>query len=135
VLEPRPGRLELAEQLGAKAATDDDLGFDLVFETSGSPAAFAESVRRTAPGGIIVVIGMSSEPLSLTTQTLVSRQLTVRGSLIYDHPGDFAATMRTPVLELRPGRVLRAGYPLAEANKAFQAAREVPGKTWIQVSG
>jgi hypothetical protein len=43
--------------------------------------------------------------------------------------------MRTPVLELRPGRVLRAGYPLAEANKAFQAAREVPGKTWIQVSG
>lgn len=135
VLEPRPGRLKLAEQLGAKAAADDDLGFDLVFESSGAPAAFDESVRRAAPGGSVVVIGMSSEPLSLTTQILVTRQLTVRGSLIYDHPGDFAATMRTQMLELRPSRVLRARYPLAEADQAFQAAREVPGKTWIQVSG
>lgn len=135
VLEPRPGRLELAEQLGAKAATEDDLGFDIVFESSGAPAAFAESVRRAAPGGSIIVIGMSGEPLSLTTQTLVTRQLTVRGSLIYDHPGDFAATMRTPMPDLRPGRVLRAWYPLAEADEAFQAAREVPGKTWIRVSG
>jgi 2-desacetyl-2-hydroxyethyl bacteriochlorophyllide A dehydrogenase len=135
VLEPRPGRLELAEELGAKAATDDDLGFDLVFETSGSPAAFAETLRRAAPGGAIVVIGMSSEPLSLTTQTLVTRQLTLRGSLIYDHPGDFAVTMRTPMPALRPGRVLRACYPLAEADRAFQAALEVPGKTWIQITG
>jgi 2-desacetyl-2-hydroxyethyl bacteriochlorophyllide A dehydrogenase len=135
VLEPQPGRLELAEELGAKAVTDGDRGFDLVFETSGSPAAFAESVRRAAHGGSIVLIGMSGEPLPLTTQALVTRQLTVRGSLIYDHPGDFAATMRTAMPALRAGRVLRACYPLAEAGKAFQAAREVAGKTWIQVSG
>jgi hypothetical protein len=30
--------------------------------------------------------------------------------------------------------VLRASYPLAEARAAFESAREVPGKTWIQVS-
>jgi L-gulonate 5-dehydrogenase len=135
VLEPHPGRLELAGELGAKAAAKDDLGFDLAFETSGSPAAFAESVRRTATGGAIVLIGMSREPLSLTTQTIVTRQLTVRGSLIYDHPGDFAATISSPGRALRPGRVLRACYPLAEAGAAFEAAREVPGKTWIRVSG
>ncbi len=135
VLEPHPGRLELAEELGAKAATADDLDFDLVFETSGSPAAFAESVRRAAVGGSIVLIGMSADPLMLTAQTVVSRQLTVRGSLIYDHPGDFAATMGFPADGLRPGRVLQACYPLAEAGAAFRAARQVPGKTWVRVTG
>jgi L-gulonate 5-dehydrogenase len=134
VLEPHQGRLGLAEELGAKAATADDRDFDLAFETSGSPAAFAESVRRTAPGGSIIVIGMSGEPLPLTAQTVVTRQLTVRGSLIYDHPGDFAATLNSPASALRPGRVLRACYPLADAAAAFLAAREVPGKTWIRVS-
>jgi alcohol dehydrogenase/L-iditol 2-dehydrogenase len=134
VLEPHPGRLQLAEELGAKAAADDERGFDLVFETSGAPAAFAESLSRTGRGGCIMLIGMSDEPLSLTTQTLVSRQLTLRSSLIYDHPGDFAATLHSPVRELRPGRVLRACYPLAEAAAAFDAARVVPGKTWIRVS-
>ena len=86
-------------------------------------------------GGGIVAIGMSSEPLGLTSQTLVSRQLTVLGSLIYDHPGDFAMTMRADLDGLRPGRVLRACYPLDDAPSAFAAAREVPGKTWIRVGG
>ena len=135
VLEPHRGRLELAEELGAKAAADGDRDFDLVFETSGSPAAFAESLRRATSGGTIVLIGMSGEPLPLTRRPSSARQLTVRGSLIYDHPGDFAATMRFPAGALRPGRVLRACYPLAEAAAAFHAAREVPGKTWIRVTG
>jgi alcohol dehydrogenase/L-iditol 2-dehydrogenase len=134
VLEPHAGRLALAVELGARPAGHDD-GYDLVFETSGSAAAFAEAVRRAAPGGTIVLIGMGSEPTPLTTQTLVTRQLTVRGSLIYDHPGDFAATLRSRAAPARPGRVLRACYPLADAALAFEAAREVPGKTWIQVAG
>jgi threonine dehydrogenase-like Zn-dependent dehydrogenase len=133
-LEPHPGRLELAGELGAKAAGEHDLGFDVVFETSGSPAAFAESLRRAAPGATIVLIGMSGQPLSLTTQTVVMRQFTVRGSLIYDHPGDFAATLRSPASVLRPGRVLRARYPLEDAGLAFEVARQVPGKTLIRVS-
>ena len=127
----RDGRL--AGGAAGQSAQDD--GFQLVFETSGLAAAFAEAVRRTAGGGGIVAIGMSSEPLGLTSQTLVSRQLTVLGSLIYDHPGDFAMTMRADLDGLRPGRVLRACYPLDDAPSAFAAAREVPGKTWIRVGG
>ena len=91
--------------------------------------------KTSSMNGSIVLIGMSGDPLPLSAQTVVTRQLTVRGSLIYDHPGDFGGTMRFPAASLRPGRVLRACYPLAEAGSAFQAAREVPGKTWIRVSG
>jgi len=43
--------------------------------------------------------------------------------------------MRSPVRQLKPGRVLRACYPLSDAGAAFATAREVPGKTWIRVSG
>ncbi len=62
----------------------------------------------------------------------MQRQLTLRGSLIYDHPGDFAATLSLAG-QVAPSRVLSACYPLADAAAAFQAARQVPGKTWIQV--
>jgi threonine dehydrogenase-like Zn-dependent dehydrogenase len=64
---------------------------------------------------------------------VVRHQLALRGSLIYDHPGDFAATLASAVAA--PDRILRARFPLAEAPEAFQAARDVPGKTWIQVTG
>jgi len=77
-----------------------------------------------------VLIGLGSEPAPLATEVVVRRQLRIQGSLTYDHPDDFAAVLS---LDLRPGRVLRACYGLAEAEQAFRAAREVPGKTWIRL--
>ena len=32
------------------------------------------------------------------------------------------------------GQVLRAAYPFEQALEAFQAAAEVPGKTWIRLT-
>ena len=130
VIEPHAGRLELAVEMGALAAGADNGVFDVVFETSGTPAALVSAVERTTAGGTVVLIGLSSEPVPLATETVVRRQLRIQGSLTYDHPGDFAAVVKR---SLRPGRVLRACYPLAEAERAFRAAREVPGKTWIRL--
>jgi threonine dehydrogenase-like Zn-dependent dehydrogenase len=129
VIEPHAGRRELAAELGAVPAGEDDGAFDVVFETSGTSAALVSAVQRAAAGGTVVLIGLSSEPAPLATEAVVRRQLRIQGSLTYDHPGDFAAVIRQ---DLRPGRVLRACYPLAEAERAFRAAREVPGKTWIR---
>jgi alcohol dehydrogenase/L-iditol 2-dehydrogenase len=80
-----------------------------------------------------MLIGQNSRPVPLVTQRIVQRQLTLMGSLIYDHPGDFAQVTGEPGPGRRPGRVLRACYPMAEAEAAFRAAAEVPGKTWIRV--
>jgi len=131
VLDPHPGRRALATELGARPAGPDDNGFGLVFETSGAPEALTEAVDRAARGGLIVLIGQNSQPVPLLTQRVVQRQLTLMGSLIYDHPGDFAGVTAGPAR--RAGRVLRACYPMAEAEAAFRAAAEVPGKTWIRV--
>lgn len=132
VLEPHPGRRSLAADLGAQLAGETAGGFDAVFETSGVPAALGEAVNRAGRGGVLLLIGQNSQPASLVTRTVVQRQLTLRGSLIYDHPDDFAATLALAG-QVTPSRVLSACYPLADAAAAFQAARQVPGKTWIQI--
>ena len=51
------------------------------------------ALRHAAIGGTILVLGLDATPFELTAQTLVRRQLMIRGSLTYDHPGDFAATV------------------------------------------
>ena len=135
VLEPHPGRRALAVELGAQVNDPDAIGFDVVFETSGASAALTGAVSRAARGGQMVLIGMSDQPAPLVTRTVVQRQLTFQGSLIYDHPDDFAATLTSVGRGLCPARVLRACYPLAEAAAAFRAARHVPGKTWIRLEG
>jgi alcohol dehydrogenase/L-iditol 2-dehydrogenase len=134
VLEPHPGRRSLAADLGAQLAAETAGGYDAVFETSGVPAALPEAVSRAGRGGVLLIIGQNSEPASLVTRTVVQRQLTLRGSLIYDHPDDFATTLARAG-QVAPARVLGACYPLADAAAAFQAARQVPGKTWIQLKG
>ncbi len=131
VLDPHPGRQALATELGARPAGAGESGFGLVFETSGAPEALGEAVGRAARGGLIVLMGLNSQPVPLVTQRIVQRQLTLMGSLIYDHPGDFAAV--TGARGRGAGRVLRACYPMADAEQAFRAAAAVPGKTWIRV--
>ena len=49
-----------------------------------------------AVGATILVLGLDATPFELTAQALVRRQLVLRGSLTYDHPGDFAATPGDP---------------------------------------
>ncbi|MEU0425243.1 alcohol dehydrogenase catalytic domain-containing protein [Streptomyces canus] len=131
VTEPHPQRLARAERLGA---TPDDgrTGFTYVFETSGHAPALRPAVDRADPGATVVLVGLNPHPLPLTTDDVVRRQLVLRGSMIYDHPGDFAAaTAELP--EVRPGVVIEARFPLDQTQKAFAGAGERAGKTWISI--
>jgi threonine dehydrogenase-like Zn-dependent dehydrogenase len=134
VIEPHEGRRALALQVGARSA--EGLGpetrFPAVIETSGVPEAFEGAVDRVADGGCLVAVGQSTRPARVSTFTLVQRRLTVRGRLIYDHPSGFADTIALLGRhDIRPGRVLRERFDLAEAPAAFARAADVPGKSWI----
>lgn len=169
VTDPQPGRLALAESLGAvplgavspagsdpaRAAgfpagdgpepagavgpaggAEDGERFGVVVETSGVAEAFTAAVERAAAGGTVVVVGQSRRAAAVSTFTLVQRRLTVRGCLIYDHPAGFADSLAALAGGgLRPGRVLRGRFGLAEAPRAFAEAARVPGKSWIQLEG
>jgi threonine dehydrogenase-like Zn-dependent dehydrogenase len=136
VIEPHEGRRALALQVGAQSAETRKPGttFPIVIETSGVPEAFEDAVDLVADGGCLVAVGLSSRPVRLSTFTLVQRRLTVRGCLIYDHPAGFAHTIAMlGSHDLRPGRVLRERYELAEAPEAFAQASRIPGKSWISL--
>jgi 2-desacetyl-2-hydroxyethyl bacteriochlorophyllide A dehydrogenase len=133
VTEPHPQRLARAARLGA---TPDDgrTGFTFVFETSGHAPALRPAVERAAPGATVVLIGLNPRPLPLTTDDIVRRQLVVRGSMIYDHPGDFTTAI-AELAQVRPGVVIESRFPLEQAQEAFAGAAERAGKTWIGIGG
>ncbi|MGO1851505.1 zinc-dependent alcohol dehydrogenase, partial [Microbacterium sp.] len=131
VLDPHKERTELARQLGARQPAENE-SFSVAFETSGSAAGGSTAVERLAPSGRAVFVGLSNDPLPLSTLTLVRNGLTVTGSMIYDHPYDFAATIAAVVSGgVHPERVLGRAYPFERSDEAFADARTNHGKTWI----
>ncbi|XVQ06930.1 zinc-dependent alcohol dehydrogenase [Spirillospora sp. CA-255316] len=136
VTEPHEGRRALAVELGAHAADPgaEKQRFPVVIDASGAPQAFEHALECVTAGGSVIAVGQSSAPARVPTFTLVQRRLTVRGCLIYDHPTGFADTIATlKRADLRPGRVLRERFDLADAPKAFERAADIPGKTWISL--
>lgn len=135
VTDVNPDRMAFAERLGAHAMDGGaDRLFPLVVDTVGAPASTETALDHLEVGGTILVLGLDSRPLPLTAQALVRRQATVRGSLTYDHPGDFESTVAlVGDGRLQPGRVVSAEYALADAQAAFDRSASAPGKTWIRV--
>jgi alcohol dehydrogenase/L-iditol 2-dehydrogenase len=137
VFDVNPDRVAFASRLGAHPTATGAAGpsFDLVVDTVGSPASVEVAIGRVSVGGTILLLGLDERPLGLSAQRLVRHQLVVRGSLTYDHPDDFAATVAMLSKGLfRPGRVVSEVYDLADAQMAFERAASAAGKTWIRIS-
>jgi alcohol dehydrogenase/L-iditol 2-dehydrogenase len=136
IIEPHPGRRALAQRLGAAPAGDDpDETFPFGFEAAGVPGAVRTVLDRAGPGGTVVLVGLSRTPLPLAASQLVRRQLTLRGSLIYDHPADFPDTIAALAGRgLDPTLVVQPGFTPERAPEAFADAPQVPGKAWLDLS-
>lgn len=133
VIDPHQGRTDFAVQLGARLAQGRN-DYPFVFETAGVPAAVREAFDRAAPLATVVLIGLNNADLPLSIIEVVRRQITLRGKLIYDHPHDFASTMRALAYGPAPSRVIGARFVPRDAVAAFTEARTVVGKTWIDLS-
>jgi threonine dehydrogenase-like Zn-dependent dehydrogenase len=131
-------RIGHAVTLGGRPVVADDeaLKVDLVVDTVGSTSSTEVALRHVVTGGTILLLGLDASPLGLTAQTIVRRQLVVRGSLTYDHPVDFASTVdRVGRGLVTPGVVVTDEYTLEEAPLAFERAAGAAGKTWIRIGG
>lgn len=136
VVDVNPERVAFAERFGARgAAGDDGSRFGLAVDTVGSPTSVETAVSRLEVGGTLLFLGLDDRPLGISAQTLVRRQLVLQGSLTYDHPADFEASVAL-VGEGRfaPGRIVSHEYPLTDAQQAFDRSAEAAGKTWIRVA-
>ena len=94
VTDRDPRRLALAADLGADRTINVDAedpaevvtaatsgrGVDVVFEAVGIAATVAQSIAMARPGGHVTWIGNSAPEVPLPMQSLVTRELTIRGS-------------------------------------------------------
>jgi alcohol dehydrogenase/L-iditol 2-dehydrogenase len=130
-------RVAFAATIGASGLPVDEDGprFDLVVDTGGTPASLERALSRAEIGGTLLGLGLDSRPFELSAQTLVRRQLVIRGSLTYDHPVDFRAAIDlVQAGHASPGQVVSSEFPLEEAQIAFESSGAAPGKTWIRVA-
>lgn len=136
VQDVNPERVAFAAELGALPAPSNDArGFGLIVDTVGSPPSMETAVEKVEVGGTVLCLGLDSRALGLSAQTIVRHQLNLQGSLTYDHPLDFEATI---VLlgegRFAPGRIVTEKYPLEQAQLAFERSKSARGKTWISVT-
>ena len=128
----RENRLKLAQRAGARmvvdAATGDVVkaaaeftsgrGIDIVFECSGSPAAFQQAFDMVHRGSKIDVVGLYEQPVTWNPGVIASKDITLIGcGLRFDIPGavkllkDGAADTRDLVTHQ---------FPLEKIKEAFE---------------
>jgi 2-desacetyl-2-hydroxyethyl bacteriochlorophyllide A dehydrogenase len=97
LLSRSPRRLELARKLGVEEVASladrsgvelvrhfsNDDGVDLVIETAGTAEAVEEAVKLVRPAGRVVLVGLPHSPSSISFFSVVRRELSLIGSMIY----------------------------------------------------
>ena len=138
VVDPQSDRLAVARDLGAASTSleaPEGPASDVVFETSGVPAAVSAAIAVAGPGAVVVLVGLGHQSATLDAARVVRQRLRIVGSLIYQHPVDFRSTIDLVTSgAVRPGVVLRHAFPLEQADRAMRTAPTLPGKSWITLS-
>jgi L-iditol 2-dehydrogenase len=138
------GKLEMAEALGATAASGSDNAelmwqkenVTSVFECAGSPATVDLALKAAPRGARVVLLGLSSLPASFIPMRLVREGIDIRTSMIYDHPKDFAHVIDQVARGvLHPARVVTHTYPFDSISQALKhAATGDAGKIHIRMT-
>ena len=107
--------------------------FDVAFEASGSFAALKACVAAVKRGGTIVQVGtLPHEPLPFIVNELLVKELDLKGAfrwgIEFDWAVDYIASRRVDVRPLLSGQ-----FPLADAVKAFELAKDKTRSTKVQL--
>ena len=145
VVTRSPRRLDLARDLGAEAvhalaegplpevarAFSGREGVDCVVETAGTADAVNDGLALVRPGGRVVLTGLPHDPTPVAFFSVVRREVTITGSMIYQD--EFREALRL-VAEgaVRPAPLITHRFPLAEIDRAF-AAHEAPAAVKVAV--
>jgi 2-desacetyl-2-hydroxyethyl bacteriochlorophyllide A dehydrogenase len=137
VVARTPTRLPLARNLGADAvhATADGPldaaarafsgreGVDLVVETAGTPDAVTHALELVRPGGRVVLTGLPHDPTPVTFFSVVRREVTITGSMIYQDEFPSALDL-VAAGQVKTAPLVTHRFPLADIDAAFVAHRD-----------
>jgi 2-desacetyl-2-hydroxyethyl bacteriochlorophyllide A dehydrogenase len=130
-------RRELAREFGAEAAhalTDgpsdaaaqrfaEREGVDMVVETAGTPDAVTEALAVVRPGGRVVLTGLPHVATPVVFASVVKREVTVTGSMIYQE--EFPEALRLVADgAVRTRALVTHRFELEAIGEAFTAHRD-----------
>jgi 2-desacetyl-2-hydroxyethyl bacteriochlorophyllide A dehydrogenase len=140
-------RFELARALGAEAtheagqgaadaaarAFSGREGVDLVIETAGTAEAVSQALALVRPGGRVVLTGLPHESTPVSFFTVVRREITISGSMIYQD--EFPEAVRLLAQGLVKGRpLITHRFSLDAIDDAFGAHRD-PASIKVAILG
>ena len=130
-------RFALARELGADAThalADGPLdeagrrfsgreGVDCVVETAGTADAVTEALNLVRPGGRVVLTGLPHEPTPVAFFSVVRREVTITGSMIYQD--EFGEAMRLVAAgHVRTRPLITHRFTLDQIDRAFDVHRD-----------
>jgi len=123
-------KLNMAKQLGAQTEESTDIpglwrdeGVTIVFECAGAASTVELALSAVPRGGQIILLGLSTAQASFTPLKLVREEIRVSGSIIYDHPADFARTIALVEKKvLSPGKIVTNTFRFDQISQALQLA-------------
>jgi 2-desacetyl-2-hydroxyethyl bacteriochlorophyllide A dehydrogenase len=123
-------KLEMAKQLGAQVDRTADIpslwsdeGVTTVFECAGAASTVELALSAVPRGGQVVLLGLSTAQASFVPLKLVREEIRVSGSIIYNHPADFARTIALVERNvLSPGKIITHTFRFDQISQALQLA-------------
>ena len=131
VVEPVPGRRTAVElhgvralaPEGALAAVPELLGGrpTTVIDSTGHPSGAPLALDLLAPAGRLTVVGLPDDPATLDLSLLAFKEITVRGSLVYDEQDFASALTHLAAGAISCDKIITAVAPLADAPSLISA--------------
>ena len=102
------------------------MGVDVVIETTGSETAFNNAVKIVRHRGTVVLVGGYPKPVTVDLGSVLSWELTIKGTLAYSYSGmvnDFEATIElVQTGKVDPTEIVTHRLPFEEIVEAFRIA-------------
>ena len=107
--------------------------FDVAYEVSGSLDALKACVAAVKRGGAVVQVGtLPHEPLPFVVNEIMSKELDLKGAFRWGIEFDWAVYyLSSRRVDVRP--LLSGQFPLQDAVKAFELAKDKSRSTKVQV--
>jgi L-idonate 5-dehydrogenase len=116
--------IDVAAQPDALARFAADKGqFDVLFEASGNAAALRAGFEVVRPRGVVVQLGLSGGEPALPLNTVVAKELDLRGAFrFHEEFGVAVALINAGLVDLKP--LVSATLPYRDAGRAFALAAD-----------
>jgi threonine dehydrogenase-like Zn-dependent dehydrogenase len=120
----------------AAAAAFGEDGFDVAFDCAGVEEALTDAIANVQKGGVIVLVAVYGGPIRMNTALIQDRELSVRGTLMYQYKDFVRAVELIESGEVVTGPLETEHFPLdsyAEAYAFIDQSRDRTMKVFIDV--